>query len=142
MQSISSTTYLDIPETIFASPCPLSLNAAYPFPSIGSEWWRFVSHVDPDSGTIYQTVTNYRSGHIIDNSAGSLVGRRSGNTKDEKWRFVSPVEGGLSFAFMDYATLNNGVVVDATGKTAVFAITDSKALLWKLSKVDLGVSDG
>jgi hypothetical protein len=43
---------------------------------------------------------------------------------------------------MDYATLNNGVVVGATGKSAAFAVTDSKDLLWKLSRVDLGVSDG
>lgn len=135
---------MDIPATNFLSPCPIPLVSAYTFPSIGSSFWRIKSNVDSNSGTIYQTVINYRSGHLIDNSGGTLVGRRLGDSKDEKWRFLGPTANSDAFALMDYSTMNQGIVVNTSGggNLATFGPSTDTQFLWKVEKVDLGIIDG
>lgn len=102
------------------------------------------SQVDSDSGTIYQTIKNYGLAHAIDNSGGTLVRRRWGGNKDEKWRFVSPIAGSETFPLMDYTAMDKGIIVDSSsgGTSATFGACTATRLVWKVSKVDLGVADG
>jgi hypothetical protein len=111
---------------------------------VGSHFWRIKSNVDSNSGTIYQTVINYRSGHLIDNSGGALVGRRLGDSKAEKWRFLRPTANSDTFAFMDYSTMNQGIIINTSDgrNLARFGPSTETQFLWKLEKVDLGIIDG
>jgi hypothetical protein len=144
----NSSSFLDIPPATSSSIIPLSLSPPYSFPSSGSSWWRIISSVDSSvnssvqaSDAIYQTVINYRSGHAVDlSSSGLLVGRRLGNARDERWRLVAAKDGDTSFAFQDFATYGNGVIV-RSGVPAYGLSAETNAV-WTVRKVDMALPDG
>jgi hypothetical protein len=144
MQTLAAPLYLDMPPLDFSSTTPFSISPAYPFPSAGSTFWSIKSLVSTDkadSGTIYQTITNYRSNHIADIGGGKFVGRRLGSKGDERWRLVS-AQTPMTFDFMDYALTDKGVGIDMANKVAVYGDAKKMKFTWKLELIDFSVSDG
>jgi hypothetical protein len=131
--------FLDISPLTASVTSPLSLSAAYPYPSVGSTVWIIKSGVDI-SGTIYQTITNYHSAHVVDNAKGVLVGRRLGNLTDEKWRLIGTPDTAPLFQFLDFTQANSGISVDTKGAVALVASLQSPPS-WSLTPVDFALPD-
>ena len=160
------SSFLDIPPFSSSAVSPVSLSPAYSFPSVGSTWWRVASHVDDSSGAIYQTVNNYRSGHMLDGSGPELVptpvvpakkqlvpeerlfqviARRSGDVKAEQWRLVATQDGDASFAIQDFATYGDGVSIQSG--VVAYGPSPETDRTWTVRKVgvnwpDIGLPDG
>ena len=89
---------------------------------------------------IYQTVRNYRSGHSLNSGNPTLLGRRLGNAKDERWRLVKSLKNPSSVAVQKFITFGQGVV--AQSNAAVLGSSPESNTVWTVADADMNVPDG